>query len=267
MSISYASLGSGSSGNSHFVGGREDALLLDCGFSGKKIEENMRKCGLKPEKLKGILISHEHLDHIKGAGVMSRRYNIPIYATGKTWEVIEKTVGKITDENRKIFNHEESFIVGDIRVKAFKIFHDAVEPSGFSFFKEDDDTPSLSIATDLGHICKSVEENIMGSKIVVLEANHDVEMLKMGSYPYHLKRRILSEVGHLSNVAAGEFAVELAKKGTKTILLGHLSRENNFPDLAYETVKGVLEERGIDTMNDIKLQVLVREEASKIFFP
>lgn len=107
----------------------------------------------------------------------------------------------------------------------------------------------------------------MGSKIVVLEANHDVEMLKMGSYPYHLKRRILSEVGHLSNVAAGEFAVELAKKGTKTILLGHLSRENNFPDLAYETVKGVLEERGIDTMNDIKLQVLVREEASKIFFP
>jgi len=255
-------LSSGSSGNCVFVGNESSGLLVDCGISGKEILKNLNNIGVCTSIIKAILVTHEHSDHIKSVGIISRKLNIPIYANINTWNSMADCIGSIKPENIRLLPSEGEFEIEGIGVKAFSIPHDAADPVGYSFYSGN---RKVSIATDLGYFSDTVKKSIAGSDMVLLESNHDIEMLKIGKYPYFLKRRILSDYGHLSNEAAGLAAYELVKTGVKEIMLGHLSKENNFPQLAYETVKGILEEKGVKLGIDINIELAPRTGTSKYY--
>lgn len=251
--IKFQSFLSGSSGNATFVTNDRASLLVDCGANGKYITECMRRIGAAPEALSGILITHEHRDHIAGAGVFSRKFNVPVYATKKTWEAIGDSLGNICEDNRRLVEAEMEF--DGLLVRSFSIPHDAGDPVGYSFLT---DQHKFTIATDLGHITNELEENLSGSDSIIIEANHDVEMLKKGRYPFYLKKRILGDLGHLSNENCGKLCARLAKSGTCSIWLGHLSAENNLPQLAYKTVSEILGKEGISVGGGLDLNVLPR---------
>lgn len=254
----FCSLFSGSSGNCIYVGTERTNILIDVGMSGKRIAQSLNSIGISPGEIDGILITHEHVDHVRGVGVMSRMFNIPIYVNNNTWKNIEGSIGRISENNIKIIKNNSAFFIGDIDIKSFKTPHDAVDPSGYSFFNGG---KKISIATDIGHVSQWVFENIKDSDILLLESNHDEEMLKFGPYPYALKRRILSDIGHLSNKSAGEALIKLLTR-KMVVVLGHLSQQNNYPELAYSTVLSVLKENGIDTDRDIRLEMAHRDCAS-----
>ncbi|MCC5909418.1 MAG: MBL fold metallo-hydrolase [Clostridiaceae bacterium] len=262
MTVHFCSLASGSSGNCHFISNGEEHLLIDAGLSGKRIQNKLQEIGFDPSKLTGILVSHEHHDHICGVGILSRRYNLPIYANEATWGAMETKVGKIQQENIKIFQTEEEMNIGQLNILPYNISHDAVEPVGFSVKSN---KVKISVTTDLGCINEGIIDKIKDSNLVVLESNHDVDMLKAGGYPYHLKRRILSDFGHLSNEAAGNAIVDLVKKNVKHILLAHLSKDNNFPELAAMTVKNILDTNKITIGKDILVDLPVRDKISNLY--
>ncbi|MBU5676366.1 MBL fold metallo-hydrolase [Alkaliphilus sp. MSJ-5] len=262
MTVGFCSLASGSSGNCHLINDGKKFLLIDAGLSGKQIENKLKEVDVDPQNLSAILVSHEHSDHICGVGILSRRYNIPIYANDGTWAGMERKIGNIKKENIKCFTSNENFSIGDFNIKPYRISHDANEPVGFSIEK---DSIKISIATDLGYISEDIMEEIGGSNLVILESNHDEEMLKAGSYPYSLKRRILSNSGHLSNEAAGNAIVDLVSRNVRSILLAHLSRENNFPELAIATVKNILDSKKIIIGKDIELDLVHRDRVSNIY--
>lgn len=259
--MKFCSLYSGSSGNSLFVASDTTRILVDSGLTGKKIQEGLKAIDVDPATINGMVITHEHDDHIKSAGILSRRFNIPIYANTKTWRAMAPMIGEVRDENIKVFNEYDPFQIGDIVVKPFEIPHDAASPCGYSFVHED---RKISIATDIGCMTPSILESIMDSDLVLLEANHDVEMLKIGPYPYVLKRRVLSDRGHLSNEAAGHAIVKLLEGRTKKIILGHLSNTNNYPELALQTVLSVLEMSGFKDGEDFFIDVAHRDRVGRV---
>ena len=259
--IKFCSLFSGSSGNSIFIGCGSTKILIDAGLSAKKVMESLAMIGEKPSDINALLISHEHSDHIRGAGIISRKFNIPIYANENTWETMEPFLGPVDTKNKAFFNTGEEFGIGDLLIKAFHIPHDASEPVGFSFFAEG---KKITVATDIGHVNMELLKNLEDSELLLLESNHDVEMLKVGPYPWHLKKRIAGDNGHLSNEAAGEVVAHMAEKGTKMFLLGHLSQQNNFPELAYQTVYNALCLKSIQPGIDIMLDIALRDRVGKI---
>jgi len=253
----FLSLVSGSSGNCSLISDGKTTLLVDCGLSCKKLEEALSKAKVDPYDLTAMLITHEHSDHIKGAGVVSKKYNLPVYATLKTHEYMN--LGKVESCNVQYLSPDVEFEIGSIGVRPFSIPHDAVDPVGYNFFFGE---KKLSVATDIGKMTDSILEHLKGSLAVLLESNHDVDMLKSGRYPAYLKRRILSDTGHLSNPDAAKSVLELVKSGTEHIMLGHLSSENNTPTAAYTETKNLLEENGIILDKDAKLSVAQRFEVS-----
>lgn len=258
--MKFCSLYSGSSGNSIFVSSGDSKILIDAGLPGKKIDEAMKSIGEKPEEINGIFITHEHSDHIKGVGVLSRKYDIPIYANDKTWAAMESSLGKIKEHNIKIMDRRSTVEIGDLAVKSFVIPHDAIAPVGYTI---DCKGKRASVATDFGTFTEEIYGNIKDSDVILLESNHDINMLKFGPYPYNLKRRILSEVGHLSNDDCGKAIIDIAKyKQGKKIILGHLSNTNNHPDLAFETVLSVIQEQGLKQGEDVSLSMASRKEPS-----
>ena len=259
--IKLCSLFSGSSGNCIFISSNNTRILLDAGLSGKRIQLALKEIGEEPCNIDAIIISHEHSDHIKGAGILSRRFDIPIYANQNTWRAMESELGQIKSENRMEFNVDNIFNIKDIAIRAFSIPHDASDTVGFNFMAEN---KMITTATDIGHMNEELIKNLENSELVFLESNHDVEMLKMGSYPYYLKRRILGDYGHLCNDIAGEIAVHLVRKGTKKIVLGHLSHENNFPQLAYKTVYNCLQENNIIVGKEVTLDVALRDRVGQM---
>lgn len=260
--MKYCSIGSGSSGNCHYVGYKDTNILIDAGLSGKRITKGLDEIDVDASKLNGIFVTHEHSDHIKGVGILSRKYDLPIFVNYKTWNAIKEKIGKVKEENIKIFENDTNYAVGDMEIKPFSITHDAADPVGF---KMTDGKESIAVATDIGHISENIKNNLLGSKLVVLESNYDKEMLLMGSYTYALKKRVMSDIGHLSNEDAARFAVELIKNGAEDILLAHLSRENNFPALAFETSNHILTENGMKIGKDADVEVLMRDDRSKLF--
>ncbi len=254
----FCPLYSGSSGNSIYVASEYGSILVDAGLPGKSIENALASINKNPNDIDGIFITHEHSDHVKGVGVLSRRYDIPIYANKLTWEGMGKGIGKIKENNIKILDSDE-VVIKDLCISNYSIPHDAADPIGYSVFCGKN---KVSIATDLGYFSKEVEEAIMGSDIVLLESNHDVEMLKFGPYPYPLKRRILSDHGHLSNYDCGKAIVSMIKNNSKKIILGHLSKTNNYPELAYETVISVLRENDIKIQEDVCISMAKRDMPS-----
>lgn len=246
------SLKSSSKGNSCLVSSGATKILVDCGISGRAAAAALEKNGVAPEELAGILVTHEHSDHIKGIGVMMRRYGIPVYANSATWAAMTGDLGKLNSDYIKIFEKAEPFSVGDIGVTPFEIPHDAAYPVGYKF---DDGHDSGAVATDMGVLTEDVMRTIAGCRTVLLESNHDIGMLEAGSYPYPLKQRIRGSLGHLSNDDAGKGAELLVKMGSEKIILGHLSEENNYPGLAFETVKSALQSAGILVERDLVLLV------------
>ncbi len=259
--IKFCSLFSGSSGNCIFIGTETTKVLIDAGVSGSRITEALEEIGEAPEDLSAIFITHEHSDHISGAGIVSRKYRVPIYATSKTWQAMTRGVGKILPENKKIMESGEQLTLGDLEIKNFSIPHDAVDPVAYSF---ETGGKRISVATDMGCVTQEIRENIWGSDLILLESNHDIEMLKSGSYPYVLKKRILGDRGHLSNLAAADFLTELALNGTAQFFLGHLSQENNTPECAYETTCHMLLERDLRVGRDLDVWVASRHHYSRV---
>ena len=259
--MKFCSLYSGSSGNSIFIASGSTKLLADAGLSAKKIIEALCSIGEKPAELSAILISHEHSDHIKGAGILSRKFNLPIYASEGTWQAMEHMIGPVPERNRVRFSSYAPFWIGDIAVTPFPIPHDAIEPVGYSFFASG---KKVTVATDIGHISLDLLNCFENSDLLLLESNHDPEMLKIGPYPWYLKRRIAGSQGHLSNDAAGEVIAYMAGKGTKCFLLGHLSKTNNFPELAYQTVCNALFEKSLQAGIDVMLEVVLRDRVGKV---
>ncbi|MRZ30527.1 MBL fold metallo-hydrolase, partial [Paeniclostridium sordellii] len=256
----FCSLYSGSSGNSMFITSDRAKILIDAGLPGKKIDEALKAIDEETKNIDGIFITHEHSDHIKGVGVISRKYDIPIYANADTWSAMEGSLGKIKEHNIKVIDKRSVTEIGDLNIKAFNIPHDASGPMGYTV---SDGKKNISVATDFGTFTREIYDNVKDSEVILLESNHDVNMLKFGPYPYQLKRRILSEIGHLSNDDCGNAIVELVKCGNnKKIILGHLSNTNNQPDLAYATVLDVLNDNGIKNNEDIILTMANRHNPS-----
>lgn len=259
--IKFCSLYSGSSGNSIFIGVGKTKILIDAGLSGIKITKALSLIDESPGELSAILITHDHIDHVKGAGILSRKYNIPIYANEGTWESMKNLIGPVALENIRVFYTGTTLDIGRLAIKSFPIPHDAAEPVGFNFFAEN---KKVTVATDIGHINRELIENLENSELILLESNHDTEMLRVGSYPWPLKKRISGGMGHLSNDMAGKVVCNLASKGTCKFFLGHLSRENNFPELAYQTVYNALCENKIEIGKDITLEIATRDRISRV---
>ena len=256
----FCSLYSGSSGNSLFVENNNAKILIDAGESAKKIVEALNSIQVDIKDIDAILVTHEHKDHIKGLGTLSQKYDIPVYANPETWDAMPDQSIKISDYNKNKFTTNEDFAIKDLVISPFKIPHDAANPCGYniSFKKE-----KISIATDLGHITEDILGKLEKSSFVLLESNYEPQMLDVSPYPYVLKQRIKGPKGHLSNKMAGETISNLINSGLKTVMLGHLSKENNFPELAYKTVVENLIANSYDE-NSLNLYVAKRDEQSKI---
>lgn len=262
--MKLCSIASGSSGNCIYVGTDATHLLVDVGISGKKTEGGLNSIGQSLANIDGILITHEHSDHICGLGVLSRKYHIPIYATYGTINAIKmsSSVGKIEEELFVPIRADESFRIKDITVEPMLTSHDAAEPVAYRMKYEN---KKIAIATDLGTYNEYTVECLKGMDLLFLEANHDVNMLQVGPYPYQLKRRILGDRGHLSNELSGQLLKRIAHEKLQGVVLGHLSKDNNIPELAYETVRVELA-MGSDIYNKIQFPITVakRDEVSSV---
>ncbi len=229
------SIASGSSGNCIYAGSDNTHILIDCGISGKRIVQGLEDIGLKPEDIDAVLVTHEHTDHIKGLGVMSRKYGLPVYTSEKTFKAVKKTpgIGKMEEGLLHPVEADREFTIGDLVIRPFSTSHDAADPLAFRIHSG---KRTFALATDMGTFDEYIIRHLLGLDVVFLESNHDVNMLEAGRYPYPLKKRILSDRGHLSNEAAATLLNEILHDDLKHIVLGHLSAENNYPALAYETV-------------------------------
>jgi len=262
MELRFSPLFSGSSGNAIYVGCDEAHLLVDAGMSGNRVTAELSAMGIDPRSLNAILVTHEHADHIKGIGILSRKYDLPIYATEGTWQGMYGKIGAIADKNCILFEPGEDFFIGPIDVTPFSTPHDANQSVGYTFQL---DGAKLAIATDLGCIRDGWLKHVMGSDAVILESNYDPDMLTAGPYPYELKKRIRSNRGHLSNDDASHVATELARNGTRQIILGHLSKENNFPELAMRSCELTMQMAGIVPHDDVALYIARRDGATGLF--
>lgn len=258
--FNFCSLYSGSSGNSLFIQSEKTNILVDAGESARKIENALSSINVEAKNLDAILVTHEHIDHVKSLGTLAKKYNIPVYATKETWEAMPDQLDKIDSSLQKFYIPSEQFKIGDLKINPFSTSHDAANPCGFSIICND---KQMSIATDLGYVSKEVFDALENSSFILLESNYDPEILKFSRYPYPLKRRIAGEYGHLSNGDAAKLVSKLAQKNLHTVMLGHLSKENNFPELAYKTVAEELMNAKIDT-SKFNLSVASRTDPSKI---
>ena len=236
-------------------------ILVDCGVSAKKIVEGLTFMNVSIESIDGIIVTHEHTDHTKGLNIISSKYNIPVYANIETWGVLDGKVDKITEENKKIFNTHEEFMIGDLKIFPFEIPHDAARPCAFNIYSGEQ---KLTVATDIGHVSKEVFKYFEGSDSIILEANYDPEVLQVSSYPYMLKKRIVGPEGHLSNKISGQVISKLMNSGLKNVVLAHLSKENNFPELAHKTVEEELLKNNC-ILENIGIEIAPRNNPSPFF--
>jgi len=255
ISLEVYVLASGSSANSMIIRDGGTMVMLDCGLSGKQAALRMADFGLDPGRLDALLISHEHGDHIRGIGVMSRRYKLPVYGTVLTHHSAGGTVGRLY--GTRYIDSGEVFRIGDIEITPFPLSHDAADPTGYVFRSNGH---KVSVCTDTGVYDRRILSEIHGSDLLVLESNHDVRMLRDGPYPEPLKERIAGRLGHLSNEDAGRLLLDTLTGRTRAVMLAHLSQENNHPGVARATVMKMLEEE----INDLpEIHVAQRYEVSR----
>lgn len=260
--VKFCPLFSGSSGNALFLKYKDTSVLIDAGLSKFRISDAMEKIGEKASDLNAIVITHEHIDHTGGIGVMSRGYDIPVYANTSTWKSMPKSIEKIENRNIRYFETGKKFTINDMELLPFQIPHDAADPCGFSIYM---DTKKVTTVTDIGHITETILDSIKDSDLLLIESNHDTDMLINGIYPWPLKRRIKGDFGHLCNKDCGETLAKYIEYGVHNVVLGHLSAENNDPQLAYETVKECIEKCGYIIGRDMDLDIARREGSNKVF--
>lgn len=256
--MEFCTIASGSSGNCAYAGIGGKHFLIDAGISGKRIENAL--FGMNVHNIDGIFITHEHRDHIVGAGVMARRFKLNIYATPLTWRFFasHQSLGALDESQIKVIAPGKPLDIGGVTVTAFGTMHDAIQSVGYTFEHSD---KKIAVATDLGCATDIVRRHMAGAQIVLLESNHDAEMLRNGPYPFRLKERVASNYGHLSNAAAGMLITEIAGDSLQHVVLAHLSEDNNIPMLAYDTVKRVLDSKNIQLKS---LQVAERNKAGAV---
>jgi phosphoribosyl 1,2-cyclic phosphodiesterase len=245
MGVSVSVLASGSRGNSTIVQSSATRILVDTGISCRETFKRMKAAGDDPHSLSAILITHEHTDHVSGLLVLARKLKIPVFMTGATHQAWSRALRDADGERPQLdrlefFSSGRSFHIGDIAVMPFTIPHDAADPVGFTFRTEG---MKIAIATDLGYMPPSVRDQLRGCDVLVLESNHDVEMLRVGAYPWSVKQRVMSRVGHLSNSALAEFFATDYDGSASYIVLAHLSEENNHPELARSAAEKALSVR------------------------
>lgn len=255
MQIRASALCSGSSGNSIYVQTESDKFIVDCGLNGRKFIDGLATLQVEPADLSGILITHEHRDHISGLGVILRRFKLPLYITRATYAAARQEIGDFAPELLNFIPADDSFVIGESRIHPFRLSHDAVEPRGFRFETAHGD---ISICTDTGRITGEILTAVSGSKLVFIETNYDENLLRSGPYPLWLKRRISGELGHLSNLVAAKFLQLLISSGTSELVLSHLSKKNNYPQLASLTVRKNLDATGVIGAGDYHLSVAER---------
>ena len=262
--MDFFSVASGSSGNCICLGSDQCHVMIDAGISGKRIEEGMNTYDYTTSDMDGVLITHEHSDHIQGLGVVARKYGLPIYATKGTADAIlqSSSVGKIDPSLFHVIEAGKTFFIGNLEIYPMSISHDAANPVAYLV---SDGRHRVGVVTDLGYYDADIVSHMEGLDALLLEANHDIHMLQVGAYPYPLKQRILGERGHLSNETSGQLLGQILHDGMQHILLGHLSKENNYDELAYETVRleislGDNPYRG----NDFPIEVAKRDRPSSL---
>ena len=262
--MDFFSVASGSSGNCICLGSDQCHVMIDAGISGKRIEEGMNTYDYTTSDMDGVLITHEHSDHIQGLGVVARKYGLPIYATKGTADAIlqSSSVGKIDPSLFHVIEAGKTFFIGNLEIYPMSISHDAADPVAYLV---SDGRHRVGVVTDLGYYDADIVSHMEGLDALLLEANHDIHMLQVGAYPYPLKQRILGERGHLSNETSGQLLGQILHDGMQHILLGHLSKENNYDELAYETVRldislGDNPYRG----NDFPIEVAKRDRPSSL---
>lgn len=260
----FCSFSSDSSGNSYLIGNEKTTLLLDVGISCKKVMEGLDACGVKTSALDGVLITHEHIDHVKSVATLSKK--VPAARFYLSEGTLHGIAWDPAPDRYEIVEPGESFDIGSIKVKAFELSHDANEPIGYSLT---DECGKLVVVTDTGHITASIFAEIQDADMLVIEANHEVNILQMGDYPYQVKRRILSDYGHLSNEAAGEAIYQFVKERKSArpdkipkVLLAHMSKRNNTPEQAFLTIRNILEEQGVYVEKDLLMDVIVKDVIS-----
>lgn len=259
--MKFCALASGSSGNCQYIETKEKRILVDAGLSGKAIERNLQAIGVDPSSLDAIFVTHEHNDHIKGVGILARRYGLEVFANENTWLAMEKTIKPIYDHKKHVYRSNESFRYGDLSIYPMPLFHDAVEGCGYVMASG---KKKLSILTDTGWVNTSMLEHMANSDLYYIESNHDVEMLRNGPYPRVLKDRIASTRGHLSNEHCAELLTSLVQKKKEHIVLAHLSGENNLPLLAARSTRDKLAERSIYEGIDFMLEVAKPKEPTQL---
>ncbi len=243
--MNLASIASGSSGNCIYVGNEKSHFLIDAGISRKRIVEGLTQMEVAPETIQGIFVTHEHMDHISGLGVFLRKYPVPVFATAKTIDEILSTssLGKVDKNLFESITPDNPIYMDGIKIEASRILHDAADPVCYTV---SDTESKVGVATDFGTYDEYLVEKLQGCESLLVESNHDLNMLMVGPYPYPLKKRIMGNKGHLSNERAGQFLSKVIGEECKHIFLGHLSKENNYGELAYETVKVELLLHNID---------------------
>ncbi|APH06799.1 MBL fold metallo-hydrolase [Bacillus weihaiensis] len=244
MSLQFSVLASGSTGNAIYVETEEQSFLVDAGLSGKQMQGLFDQIGRDISKLSGIFVTHEHSDHIKGLGVLARKYKLPIYANEKTWQAMDGLVGQIATEQKFVFDTGSVKAFLNVDIESFGVSHDAAEPMFYVFHHEG---KKLALITDTGYVSDRMKGTIYNADAFVFESNHDVSMLQMGHYPWSIKRRILSDVGHVSNEDAAIAMTDVIGDATKRIYLAHLSKDNNMKDLARMSVQQTLASKGFMT--------------------
>ena len=253
----FCSLFSSSSGNATYIGSGRTGILIDAGVSAKRIRTALQDRDIDPGSIRAIFVTHEHADHIKGIRVLQSQLGVPVYATAGTLRGMDDCGALDSRFPQTVLPVGGEVAIGDLLVRAFPTPHDSNESCGFTV--ELPDERKAAVATDIGHMTNEVMNGILGCDLVMLESNHDIGMLQNGPYPYFLKRRILSDVGHLCNDACADVAVRLVEHGTTRLFLGHLSAENNLPQLAYQTTLSALQLAGAALGKDYTLQVNPRE--------
>lgn len=250
MTMQFSVLASGSTGNAIYVETGEKRVLIDAGLSGKKIEAAMSRIGRSLTDVDALLISHEHSDHIKGAGVLARKYQLPIYANEKTWLAMDGMLGKVSPEQKFHFQRDQLLTFGDLDIESFGVSHDAADPMFFSFMHG---KRKLTILTDTGYVSDRMAGMAKSANKLIFESNHDTEMLRMGRYPWSVKRRILGDEGHVSNVDAGVALHEIIGQEPTDVYLAHLSLDNNMKELARMTVEQTLQQYDRPVGDSIRL--------------
>lgn len=263
--LRFISLASGSSGNCYFIGNMFHGILVDAGIGPRTIKKRLKEVGIDFSQIMAVFVTHDHVDHIKGVGSLGEKHKIPIYTTRLVHEGMERSYGmteKLTNASRRFIEKNETVSIFDFHVTAFGVSHDSTDSVGYTIHYRG---KRFTIATDLGYICESAAEHIRKANYLVIETNYDEMMLMTGHYPYPLKRRVAAETGHMDNKHTASFLAQNYHQGLSHIYLCHLSKDNNLPDLAYETVKEKLLENGIRVGDHLSLMPLPRTTPTKLF--